>query len=136
MNRCQRIFGSLISNIVTVSVSIVYRRLQYFGKYTERNSCVKIELLPAATKLGQGNVFTGVCLSTGGGSASVHARIPPPTGSRPPDQAPPSPGSGRHPLDQADPPGPGRPPWKQTPEYGLRVAGMHPTGMHSCSLKI
>ena len=25
-------------------------------------------LLPAATKLGQGNKFTGVCLSTGGGT--------------------------------------------------------------------
>ena len=34
--------------------------------------------LPAATKLGQGNILTGVCLSTGGGSASVHAGIYPP----------------------------------------------------------
>ena len=68
---------------------------------------------------------------------------------------------GRHPLDQADtpqtrqtpqtwqtsprpgrhPPGPGRhprtrqtPPQKLTPEYSLRAAGTHPTGMHSCSL--
>ena len=52
----------------------------------------------------------------------------------PPDQADP-PGTGRPPL----PPRPGRPPWtrqtpprKQTPEYGLRAAGIHPTGMHSC----
>ena len=56
----------------------------------------------------------------------------------PPDQADP-PESGRPPRDQADPPGPGRPPgtWqtppgKQTPAYGLRAAGTHPTGMHSC----
>ena len=113
---------------------------------------------------GQGNVFTGVCLSTGEGrvSASVHAGMP-----DPPDQAntpqtrqtPPQirqtpPGPGRHPPDQADPPGPGRhpprpgrspqarqttppgpgrhPPGKQTPAYGLRAAGTHPTGMHSC----
>ena len=50
----------------------------------------------------------------------------------PRDQADPSPGSGRHP-----PPGPGRPlPGKQTPAYGLRAAGTHPTGMHSCYLNI
>ena len=36
---------------------------------------------------------------------------------------------GEHPPDQADPPG------KQTPEYGLRAAGTHPTGMHSCLSK-
>ena len=36
-------------------------------------------LLPAATKLGQGNVFTGVCDSVHRGvSASVHAGIPTP----------------------------------------------------------
>ena len=70
--------------------------------------------LPAATKLGQGNAFTGVCDSVhGGGSASVHAGIPPRT--RPP------------PPDQADPP-----PGKQTAAYGQRAAGTHPTGMHSC----
>ena len=104
-------------------------------------------------------MFLQACVCPrGGGSASVHARIPTPR-SRPPDQAPPlgtrqtppwtrqtpprtrqtppkpgrPPGPGRHPPrpgrcppDQADPPG------KQTPEYGLRVAGTHPTGMHSC----
>ena len=53
-----------------------------------------------------------------------------------PDTPPPVPGT--PPRDQAGtpPPGPGRytPPlrWKQqTPEYGQRSAGMHPTGMHS-----
>ena len=51
-------------------------------------------------------LFTG-----GGGSASVHAGIP-------------LPGS-RHPPG-ADPPG------EQTPRDGLRAAGTHPTGMHSC----
>ena len=57
-----------------------------------------------------------------------------------------TPRPGRHPPDQADPPGPGRHPpgpgrhppptppprGKQAPEYGLRAAGTHPTGMHSC----
>ena len=65
----------------------------------------------------------------------------------PPDQADP-PGAGDHPpgpgipplpLGARDPPGPGRPPragdppGKQTAAYGLRAAGTHPTGMHSCS---
>ena len=71
-------------------------------------------LLPAATKLGQGNVFTGVCLSTGGVLPQCMLGY-------------------HHPPPGADPPGPGRhhPPRKQTPEYGLRAAGTHPTGMHS-----
>ena len=48
---------------------------------------------------GQGNVFTGVCLSTGGGrvSASVHAGMPSPPGTRqtnpPRMETPPPPGS-------------------------------------------
>ena len=32
------------------------------------------------------------------------------------------------------PPQTRHPPGKQTPAYGLRAAGMHPTGMHSCTL--
>ena len=72
--------------------------------------------LPAATKLGQGNIFTSVCqeFCPQGGrvSASVHAGISPPEQS-PPDHAPPGPGTplsrppqSRHPP----PPGPGTPP--------------------------
>ena len=86
-------------------------------------------------KCGQGNVFTGVCLSTGGVPASVHAGMPyppdqgdPPSGpGRPPHYQADPPGPGRHrpgpgrhpprpgrpPWDQADPPGPGRSPWGQ-----------------------
>ena len=66
-----------------------------------------LKLLPAATKLGQGNVFTSVCLSTGGRgvSASVHAGIPPK------DQTPPGPGT--------HPPGPGTHPHRpDTPHPG------------------
>ena len=113
---------------------------------------------------GQGNVFTGVCLSTGGGclpQCMLGCHTPPPGPGRPPrDQAdtPPDqgdpPGPGRPPRDQADTPlgqgrhpprdqadtcpGPGRhpPPGKQTPAYGLRAAGTHPTGMHSCLINV
>ena len=117
--------------------------------------------LPAATKLGQGNIFTSVCQEfcpQGGGgrvSASVHAGIPPPDQAPPRDQAhPPGPGiplsrppGTRHPPPETrhtppsrHPPGtrhtpPGdqaHPPGKQTAAYGQRAAGTHPTGMHSC----
>ena len=47
----------------------------YQSNYRPQRSC------------GQGNIFTTVChsfCSQGGGSASVHAGIPPPPGSRPP----------------------------------------------------
>ena len=70
---------------------------------------------------GQGNVFTGVCLSTGGRvPASVHAGMPEPPQTRQtpqttqtPRTTQTSPGPGRHPLrtrqtppqDQADTPG-------------------------------
>ena len=67
--------------------------------------------LPAATKLGQGNIFTSVCLSTGGGrgvclSACWDAS---PGADTPLDQAPPqsrhpSPDQAHTPLDQAHPP--------------------------------
>ena len=55
---------------------------------------------------GQGYVFTRVCDSVHGGG---------------------SPGR-ETPPDRQTPP----PPRKQTPEYGLRAAGTHPTGMHAC----
>ena len=59
-------------------------------------------LLPAATKLGQGNIFTGVCLSMGG-SASVHAGICPPRTSPPITRPPLAPDP---PLDHTTPPHP------------------------------
>ena len=106
----------------------------------------RIALLPAVTKLGQGNIFTGVCLSTGGEgvSASVHAGIYTPCPrNRPPRSRPPwtrdPPGAdppGSRPPRTRDPPGSRHPPGKQTSAYGQRAAGTHPTGMHSCVLRI
>ena len=58
--------------------------------------------LPAATKLGQGNIFTSVCLSTGG-SASVHAGMHPPQEQTPPGSG--QPPQSRHPLWEQTPPG-------------------------------
>ena len=95
-------------------------------------------------------LFTG-----GGGSASVHAGIPPPGPGTPPEPGtppgarhpPPPPGAGT-PPDQALPLGPGTPrpgtpgskyPLDQAPpraehagRYGQRAGSTHPTGMQSC----
>ena len=106
--------------------------------------------LPAATKLGQGNVFTGICDSIHRGGVCLSAcwdttpgadtplgadtppeQTPPPRSRHPPGLNPPT----RYPLG----PGthrPGTPPTprKQTPAYGQWAAGTHPTGMHSCDV--
>ena len=66
-----------------------------------------------------------VILFTGGFCLSACWDTPP--GADPPDQAPPRP----HPPGADTPPS--RPPRKLTRAYGLRAAGTHPTGMHSCS---
>ena len=69
-------------------------------------------------------LFTGgVCLSA---CWDAH-----PPGTR---HHPPTPGTRHHhpPWDQTPPPRDQTPPGKLTPAYGLRAAGTHPTGMHSC----
>ena len=53
------------------------------------------------------------------------ADTPPPTRQNPPWQ-------GGTPRTRQTPPAGRNPPGKQTPEYGLRAASTHPTGMHSC----
>ena len=52
----------------------------------------------------------------------------PPTRYTPQDQV--------HPPGPGTPPRPGTPPGLQTPEYGQRSAGTHPTGMHSCVVEM
>ena len=70
-------------------------------------------LLPPATKLWQGNVFTPVCHSVHGGICHT-----PSPGQTPPRQTP-SPGQ--------------TPPLAQCMlGYGQQAGGTHPTGMHSC----
>ena len=86
----------------------------------------------------EGYVFTPVCLSTGGGgSASVHAGIPPPRTRHPPGPDPPRtrqppgpdpPRTGHPPPGTSPPPGAGTPPQ----QMATIADGTHPTGMHSC----
>ena len=59
-------------------------------------------------------------METPGPDPPHHGETPPPAWRTPPDQTP-----SRH----GEPPSPTG---KQTPAYGLRSAGTHPTGMHSC----
>ena len=72
-----------------------------------------LEFLPAATKLGQGNVFTGVCdsVNRGGGLPQCMLgyhhhplRTPPPGADTPPEQIPlrNRPPQSRHPPREAD----------------------------------
>ena len=88
---------------------------------------------------GQGNVLQvcvcprgeGVCLS-----AYWDAIPPPPPMENPPPpppdgEPPPPPGWRTPPMENPPPPPDGEPP--PPPAYGLRAAGTHPTGMHSCS---
>ena len=72
--------------------------------------------LPAATKLGQGNIFTSICPQSGEGCLpQCMLGYPPPRSGTPPPPPPP---------DQAQPPGPGTsPPPEQTPPPG---ADTHP----------
>ena len=77
-------------------------------KKTNYRLLARRTLLPAATKLGQGNVFTGVCPSTGGKGVCLSAcwdARPPRTGI-PPDQAH---SRTRHTPQSRQPP-PSRPP--------------------------
>ena len=103
---------------------------------------------------GQGNVFTGVCVHRGGGCLpqcmlGCHPpwtrQTPPGPGRHPPGRPPQTrqtpgtrqtpPGTRHTPLGPGRPPGTRQtPPGKHTPAYGLRAAGTHPTGMHSCLL--
>ena len=60
----------LINNC-KISISLFYHKIYCYFQIPFYN-----HLLPAATNLGQGNIFTRMCLSTGV-SVSVHAGIPP-----------------------------------------------------------
>ena len=115
-------------------------------------------LLPPATKLGQGYVFTSVCDSVHRGAVCLSACWDTPPGSRhplgsdtPPAADPPGgadtpPWEQTHPLaadtpqQQTPPPGSRHPPGSRPPpaehagRYGQRAGGTHPTGMQSCQV--
>ena len=85
-------------------------------------------------------MFLQVCVCPRGGGCLPQCMLgchspPPDQADTLPDQADLPPGARQTPpQDQADTPRDqaDTPPGKQTPAYGLRAAGTHPTGMHSC----
>ena len=140
--RTQKTFWSDFM-IIRKLIRSLYDPEQIFVINLPNCSALSDALLPPATKLGQGYVFTGVCDSVhkGGVSASVHTGIPHHPGSRHHPRADP-PGS-RHPLEQTPPPGSRHPPKQTAPRsrppttehagrYSKCVGGMHPTRMQSC----
>ena len=86
--------------LCNVKVHVILHAIFCVDFYRPQRSC------------GQGNVFTGVCLSTGGVSASVHAGMPyPPDGEPPPlDGEPPPPPGMENPPPDGEPPLDGEPP--------------------------
>ena len=90
------------------------------GASGQGEGCTVYEFLPLANVVCEGYVFTRVCQSfcSQGGSASVHAGIPPP-GADPPGADPPH--------EQTTLPG-----TEHAGRYGQRAGGTHPTGMQSC----
>ena len=101
----------------SILCSTVWQINIYMYYYRPQRSC------------GQGNIFTSVCLSTGG-VYLPQCMLGYPPRSRPPRADPPR---NRHPPGTKYTPRLSTPPGKQTPAYGQRAAGTHPTGMHSCS---
>ena len=89
--------------------------LIWFSRRTTRYPRKKLNFYRPQRSCGQGNVFTGVCLSTGGGGCLPQCMLGCQTPSR--DQADTPLGPGRHPptrqtpWDQADPPEQADTPW-------------------------
>ena len=103
-----------MNKILIVNSNIL--SIDFFGKYSSMHiSRDLFSLLPAATKLGQGNIFTPVCDSVNRGGTWSGPRggtwqTPPRPGTPPPrDQTRHTPPQTRPPQDQT-PPQPGTPP--------------------------
>ena len=120
-------FHAVKSSVVSAfSLSRTVAPLRKFGKYVSlpREQTPPRSRHPPGSRhppqhsmLGQGYVFTGMCDSVHGGSASVHAGIPPHPGADTPGADTPwkqTPPGSRHPLE-ADIPLEQTPPQEQTP---------------------
>ena len=136
----------LICKVVTMRELNSHNNKQVLKFITGRNEVVaKVIFLHLSVILFTGGVCLSACWDTTPPprtrQTSPGPGRPPQTRQTPPRPGRPPPGPGRPPRDQADPPGTRQtplppetrhPPPKQTPAYGLRAAGTHPTGMHSC----
>ena len=106
-----------------VENSFIFTQTPVFS-FLDNNNSAHSNLLQPVTKLGQSNVFTGICDSVNRGCllpGSKHTLL-----SRHPPRS-------RHPLG-ADTPQGTPPRVEHAGRYGQCVGGMHPTGMQSCFL--
>ena len=135
--------------IVRLSFRVVFELVHYC--VSENKLLIRFNYRPQRSWAKVMFLQASVILLTAGVSASVHAGIPPPSRhppgtTQPLEQTPPGPDTPqsrhhppeqtppgtRHTPPQSTPPSEHTPPGKQTPAYGQRAAGTHPTGMHSC----
>ena len=107
--------------------------LDTFDNYRPQRSWAKVMFLQASVILSTGGA---VCGRETPRRADPPGPDTPPRTRHPPGPDPPGPDT---PPLEADTPGTRHPPWeadplprKQTPAYGQRAAGTHPTEMHSC----
>ena len=111
---------------ITFAVTVA----QFSLFYTIHHDILRTAFLPPTNEVCEGYVFTGVCLSTGGGStwAGTPGQVHPLAGTPP----------GRYTPQAGTSPGQVHPPGRYTPRpqcmlgYGQQAGGTHPTGMHSC----
>ena len=138
--------------------SVIYQVCSHVTKFSPP-LIFPLTLLPPATKLGQGYVFTGVCHSVNRGVGGVYLSAcwdthPPrsrhaplgadtltPLGAdTPPEQTPPgvdTPQRSRHPPgEDTTHPGADTPLTSMLGRYCRRAGGTHPTGMQSCFVMV
>ena len=96
--------------------------------YPNHRTCVFVWLLPPATKLWRGNVFTPVWHSVHRGVCHTHLGRHPPGHTLPRADTP----QGRHPPRQTPPRETPTPPAQCMLGYGQQAGGTHLTGMQSC----
>ena len=98
--------------------------------YRPQRSWDKVMFLQASVILSTGGVCLSVCWDTTTPPEQTPPWTTPPQSRHPPfEQTPPW---SRHPQRPTPPDQTPPPPGKQTPGYGQRAAGTHPTWMHSC----
>ena len=102
--------GNTCTGKPVTSLPFRHKSINVFFQLATSRKCPPVSLL-AATKLGQGNIFTSVCLSTGGGLPQCMLGCHPPG----PGTPPPLPGSRHPPPRPGTPPDQAHPPWEQTP---------------------
>ena len=118
----------LLCKIPNANTAPARHKLQREHFYRPQRSWAKVMFLQASVILstGEGGVYLSGCWDTTSPEQTPPWEQTPHLGADTPPGAD-TPGT--------DTPGTDTPPHKETPAYGQRTAGTHPTGMHSCLFK-